>query len=99
MTQTNLNKLLKTLEVQESEFNVKKYLAVSMERLGMDFKNISLTTNDIITEFNYMSLKQIREALRNGSLGKYGRTYKLSTQEVCFWIREYLKANKNKLGL
>jgi hypothetical protein len=32
--------------------------------------------------------------LRNGGLGKYGRTYKLSTQEVCYWIREHIKPIK-----
>lgn len=68
-----------------------------MERLGMDFKNIDRTTKDIEQEFRLCTLKQIREALRNGSLGLYGRTYKLSTQEVCVWIREYLKKDKPKL--
>jgi hypothetical protein len=90
---------LKQLNPTECEDDIKCSLAMVMHRLGMDFKDITMTSNDIVTEFNFMSLKQIREALRNGSLGKYGRTYKLSTQEVCFWIREYLKANKNKLGL
>jgi hypothetical protein len=37
-------------------------------------------------------LKEINEAIRLGSLGKYGRTYKLNTQEVCMWIHEYLKS-------
>jgi len=44
-----------------------------------------------------MNLKDIREALRNGSLAKYGITYKLNTQVICFWIREYLKSKKSKL--
>jgi hypothetical protein len=70
-----------------------------MERLSMDFKNIDSTTTDLFNEFNYINIKQIREALRKGSLGYYGRTYKLSTQEVCVWIREYLKNNKTKLSL
>jgi predicted RNA binding protein with dsRBD fold (UPF0201 family) len=91
--------MLKRLDPTECEDNIKLSLVVIMDRLNMQFKDINETILDISTEFNYMSLKQIREALRNGSLGKYGRTYKLSTQEVCFWIREYLKANKNKLGL
>jgi hypothetical protein len=38
----------------------------------------------------------IRQALRNGGLGKYGRTYKLSTQEVCYWIREHIKPIKTR---
>lgn len=70
-----------------------------MSRLSMDFKNIDETANDLVNEFSYVNLKQIREALRKGSLGYYGKTYKLSTQEVCVWVREYLKCNKTKLML
>jgi hypothetical protein len=33
----------------------------------------------------------IIEAIRQGSLGKYGLTYKLNTQAVCYWINQYLK--------
>ena len=91
--------MLKQLNQTECEDNIKLSLVVVMDRLNMQFKDMNETILDIRMEFNFMTIKQIREALRNGSLGKYGRTYKLSTQEVCFWIREYLKANKNKLGL
>lgn len=93
--QTNLNKSLQQLNQMEFEDDIKKSLAITMDRLGMDFKNIDNTTSDLYLEFKSMPLKEIREALRLGSLGKYGRTYKLSTQEVCFWIREYQK-NINK---
>lgn len=55
----------------------------------MDFKDINNTIQDIIAEFKYLTLKQIREALRNGSLGLYGNTFRLSTQEVCIWIRKH----------
>ena len=65
----------------------------------MDFFNIDHTINDIMSEFSYVTIKQIREALRKGSLGHYGKTYKLSTQEVCVWIREYLKSTKSKIQL
>jgi len=91
--------MLRQLDPTECEDNIKLSLVVVMDRLNMQFKDMNETILDIRMEFNFMTIKQIREALRNGSLGKYGRTYKLSTQEVCFWIREYLKANKNKLGL
>jgi hypothetical protein len=76
---------------------VKKSLAIVMSRLDMDFKDIDLTAVDLIDEFKFMNLKDIREALRNGSLAKYGITYKLNTQVICFWIREYLKSKKSKL--
>ena len=85
------------LETQVSEDDIKQSLVIAMDRIGMDFKNIDATTKDISQEFRLCTLKQIREALRLGSLGNYGRTYKLSTQEVCVWIRSYLKDNKSKL--
>ena len=44
-----------------------------------------------------MTIEDIQKAIRSGSLGKYGRTYKFTIQEVCFWVREYLK-EKNKGG-
>lgn len=68
-----------------------------MSRLDMDFKDIDSTAIDLIEEFRNISLKDIRESLRNGSLAKYGVTYKLNTQVICFWIREYLKSKKSKL--
>jgi len=47
--------------------------------------------NDIFTEFPKITEEQITKAMRNGGLGMYGKTYKLTTQEVCIWIRNYLK--------
>ena len=70
-----------------------------MQRTEMELKNIDETIEDIYSEFKNISLKEIKTAIRNGSLAKYGRSYRLSTQEVCYWIREYLKENKNKLGI
>jgi len=91
--------LLKQLETQARGYNLKPSLAIAMERLDMEFKNIDNTINDICTEFGYIKLSNIKDAIRKGGLGQYGRSYRLSTQEVCYWIREYLKENKNKLGI
>ncbi len=66
-----------------------------MERVGLDFKDLDSTIQDLISEFGHVSLKDIREALRNGSLGLYGQTFRLSTQEVCIWIRK--KTFKNPI--
>lgn len=63
----------------------------------MDFDSIDETINDLLDEFKHVTIKDIREALRNGSLAKYGVTYKLNTQVLCFWIREHLKTKKSKL--
>lgn len=92
----NLRISLKQLEVQEIEFNLRAYLVIAMQRTEMEMKNLDSCIEDIISEFSYLNLYQIKEALRKGSLANYGRSYKLSTQEVCFWIREYLKENKSK---
>jgi hypothetical protein len=68
-----------------------------MQRLDSSFANIDLTAIDILQEFPNVKLPEIFEALRLGSLAKYGRTYKLTTQEVVLWIREYLKTKKSNL--
>jgi len=66
-----------------------------MERTDLDFRNIESTSNDVVEEFLHLKLSDVIEALRLGSLGKYGKSFKLTTQEVCFWIRQYM-ADKNK---
>ena len=85
--------------MQEIGYNLKPSLVIAMQRTEMELKNIDETIEDIYSEFKNISLKEIKTAIRNGSLAKYGRSYRLSTQEVCYWIREYLKENKNKLGI
>ena len=66
----------------------------------MELKNLDTCIEDIASEFNYLNLWQIKEAIRLGSMGKYGRSFRLSTQEICYWIREFLKENNKKnLGI
>ena len=89
LKQNSLNKSLNQLEATELEDNLKASLVVVMQRLDMEFSNINATIYDIVNEFHYLKLKDVIQALRNGSLGNYGRTYKLSTQEVCIWIRKF----------
>jgi hypothetical protein len=71
-----------------------------MSRTQFELLNIEDTSELIKEEFKYLTLLDIRTAIRNGTSGKYGRSYKLSTQEVCFWIREYDKSKNNRnLGI
>lgn len=71
-----------------------------MERIGMELTNIDSTIYDISTEFSFLSVEKIQIAIRCGALGKYGRTYKMTTQEVCYWIREYIKSkDTNRLKI
>lgn len=94
---TNLNKSLIQLGIQERGYSIKPSLVLTMERTEQDLKNIDNIIDDICTEFPKLKIKTLKEILRLGSLGAYGKTYKLSTQEICYWIREYLKQNKSKL--
>jgi len=91
-------KLSKQLELQVSDFNdVKLSLYVAFERTGTPMETtvnaIDYVAETIIVEFKELTCEQIIEALRNGGLGKYGRTYKLTIQEICIWIRTYIKEN------
>ena len=67
-------------------------------RTGKNLLNIDETMIDIQQEFKHLKPEQIIKAIRNGSLGLYGSTYNLSTQQVCIWIREYLKPSKSSNG-
>lgn len=69
-------------------------LSVAAQRTGTELKDINRgMAIDIYNEFEELNENDIKKAIRNGSLGKYGFTYKLTTQVVCIWIREYLKEN------
>ena len=68
-------------------------IILACQRVSSNISNeeILLITNDVVNEFSEVSEDIIKQAIKNGSLGKYGRTFKLNSQEVCFWIREELK--------
>mgnify|MGYP003648393193 CR=1 FL=1 len=70
---------------------LQKALLFSFERTKSEPFDVSALICDVLKEFEYLSIENIIEALRNGGLGKYGRTFKLSTQEVCYWIRQHNK--------
>lgn len=78
------SKDLKTIDLHKS-------LVLAFERTRSDPFDVSGLVIDVLKEFPKLSSDEMIEALRNGGLGKYGRTFRLSTQEVCYWIRMYLK--------
>jgi len=92
----NLTTLQQKSEIATREFNLKNSLAVAFERTNTSPFNLDKLVSDVLSEFPRVSNEDITLALRSGSLGKYGRTFKLSTQEVCFWIREYQKSKTKK---
>lgn len=93
----NLQHSQNKLDLSTRLSNVATYISVAFERTGTEPYNIENMIKDLMSEFVFLSDEDLKKAIRNGSLGKYGKTYKLTTQEVCIWIREYLKErNKNR---
>ena len=66
---------------------------LAFERVGLDPKNVEGISNDIIKKFKGIHLKHITNAIKNGALGDYGRTYRMSTQEISIWIKQYIIDN------
>lgn len=91
------------LEQLETQTLISKELIASLgvaeQRTDLKFKNIVESHTDVLNEFSNIPIDKIQKAIRNGSLGKYGQTYRLSTQEICRWIREYNKPKTTKLGI
>ena len=62
-----------------------------MERTDCEIKNIDNLVLDISEEFKNKKLVDVKEAIRQGAFGKFGITYKISTQVIGYWINQYLK--------
>lgn len=62
----------------------------AFERTGTDPYDMENMVIDVLTEFDRIEMKIIVRAIKRGSLGEFGRTYKLTTQEVCYWIHQHL---------
>jgi hypothetical protein len=93
----NLTNLHQKLDATIRTLNISNSIALAIERTNTEPFNIENMVKDIDSEFKRISDDDIKKAIRNGSLGMYGATYKLSTNIVCFWIREYLKSKNSKL--
>lgn len=81
----------KQLENQDLDFNIKCALAMAYERNFLEPRSIELTVSDLISEFPNLKDIDFINGIRKGSLGEYGKPYKLSTQEIVSWVREYAK--------
>lgn len=98
----NLPELQTKSEIEKTNFqnqrklDLQTSLVFAFERTKTDPFDVSGLIKDVLIEFPKLSSNDIITALRNGSLGMYGRTFKLSTQEVCYWIREYTKPIKKQ---
>lgn len=92
--QQNLEK-----DIQDYRMNiVKTSLTLAFSRTGSDFdKELANSIYlDAVEAFPDITLDEFTQALKNGGLGMYGKTYKLTSQEVCIWIRNYLNDTRFK---
>ena len=73
-------------------------LTLAFSRTGSEFdKNLANSIYfDVVEAFPDITLDEFTQALKNGGLGMYGKTYKLTSQEVCIWIRNYLNDTRFK---
>ena len=87
---------MKELEVQEFTDDIVQSLIIAMSRTQFELLNLDDTCQLIKNEFRFLSLREVRKAITKGTAGEYGRSYKLSTQEVCYWIQQYVKDKNAK---
>ena len=89
----NKQKLVNSQTESEKENLAKQDLALRiamvMDRTNQILPNPEATVNDIYKMFG--NDKKVQEAILFGSFGKYGTTYKLTTQEIGKWIYTYKK--------
>lgn len=85
------------LENNSPTFKLKAMLLIASERLESDIPNVEKMFEDIKNEFGNRKIEVVIEAIRLGSLGKYGVNYKLTTQVVSYWIRCYTEPKIDKL--
>ena len=101
MEAQNTNNSLQKSETKTRIFEISKSMALSFDRLNLPIDELVLENivKDISSEYKNLTIEQMQKALRNGSFGHYGRTYRISTQEVSIWIRTYCKENIYKMPI
>ena len=103
-TQSNNNNKLTTTSTDLSKTIPSKTWTDSINyvcvMLGAEYSEskVEIIKSAVESNFKNISQESVLKALKNGSSGMYGKTYKLTAQEVCIWIREYNKS-LNKASL
>jgi len=89
--------LEKILDLETQSFNrIEKSIFLAFERTGLVINSMASIQNichDLKSVFPNIKEENIIAAIKEGALGAYGRTYRMSSQEICIWVRSYLKAN------
>ena len=95
----NLQKSQGSQEVETWDKNVKIALTVLYDRLEnpLSLDKLNKVSNDLKSEFLDLDCSLLITAMRNGAFAKYGRTFKLTVQEISFFIISYLKTDEARL--
>jgi hypothetical protein len=91
-TQNNLDLQV----VNKCGIKIIQVLLLASDRMGVEIKNIENVALDVYDSFKHVKIQEIEIAIKNGSLGKYGIQYKLTSHIICFWIYQYLKEKNHK---
>ena len=87
------------IQTYKREELLKQSIALAFERTNLPAFNIDNLVNDVNIKFINLPNEIILTAIKKGALGDFGRTYRMSTQEICIWINEHLKSiNKDVNG-
>lgn len=91
-----LQKLQDLPEVDIWDKNVKIALMVIYDRLEVPLSvdKLNKLTEDLKSEFGDLDYNLLITSMRNGAYAEYGRTFKLTLQEVSFFIKSYLKTDE-----
>lgn len=73
-------------------------IVLAFKRVNVQPERVLDIAEDIVKTFPTIDEKDLIEAVKRGALGEFGRTYRMSTQEVCIWVREYIKSTSEKKG-
>ena len=57
----------------------------------MSYEQMDKATQEIISNWNYLTLTQLAELLKNGRETKYGEIYRFDYSVLCDWIQKYLQ--------
>ena len=89
-TQKNLTISLLQLNQMESYVELKASLVLAMDRLGMTFKNIENTIDDIVLQFPILTINQFRTAVRNGEISEDVEVFDFSKDTYVNYLSDFL---------
>jgi len=84
--------LMHSLSQSENKIEIFKALTLAFDRADYpEISRIKPIAEDIIERYPMLDAETILRAINWGAYGRYGITYKITTQVISFWIISYCK--------